>query len=254
MHIQKEFGPEQRHGKERKSKDCDIFGFVERITECKTMDFKMKEMKADLQDNIEKERLRLAQDLHDGPIQDLYSALYELERISSGNCNAYPKSYQKVRQEIQKVINDLRSIAQELRPPALSDFGLENAIRSHVDTTHEKHPNLHFALSLAQDGKTLPENIRLALFRVYQASIANILRHSEAKQVRIGFSMELNKARLEIMDDGKGFSVPASWIELTHNNHFGLAGAAERVESLGGKFTVVSGLDQGTIVSVEIPL
>ncbi len=157
-----------------------------------------------------------------------------------------------MKHDIKKVVVDLRSTTQELRPPTLASFGLEKAIRSHAEEIQEKHPELKIHLSLARDQQMLSEDMRLTLFRIYQQSIANILRHAEASEVHIRFVFDVEEARLVIEDNGKGFVVPPGWISLIRQGHFGLAGAAERVEALGGIFEVESHPGHGTIVRAVI--
>jgi signal transduction histidine kinase len=136
-----------------------------------------------------------------------------------------------VKNTIQTVLQDLRATAKELRPPTIFSFGLENAIRSHAYDVQEKHPEIQIHLSLAHDQQSLPDNVRLALFRVLQQALANVVRHAEATEVHIRFSFDAEEAHLEISDNGKGFEVPANWIDFVRQEHFGLAGAAERVSA-----------------------
>jgi len=159
----------------------------------------------------------------------------------------------QIRGAISQVIQDLRSTAKELRPPTIMDFGLEKAIRSHMEEFQEKYPHLKIDLALASDRQLLAEDVRLALFRIYQQSMMNIVRHSEATNVIVRFMLDAEEVTLEIEDDGKGFVVPNRWVTLTRKGHFGLAGGAERVETLGGEFRVLSEPGKGTRVFVRIP-
>ncbi|HXQ33843.1 MAG TPA: ATP-binding protein, partial [Anaerolineales bacterium] len=84
-------------------------------------------------------------------------------------------------------------------------------------------------------------------------SLANVVRHAEATEVRIHFSFDAEETHLEITDNGRGFNVPATWIEFVRQEHFGLAGAAERVNALGGVFKVESQPGSYTTVRVTIP-
>lgn len=151
------------------------------------------------------------------------------------------------------MIDSLRATAQELRPPTIFDFGLEKAIRSYVDDFGEKHPNLKITLSLAQDRQLLPEKIRLALFRIFQQTLMNVVRHSEATEAKVRFAFDAEEVRLEITDNGKGFEVPQNWMEFVRAGHYGLAGTSERVDSLGGILTVESNPGNSTLVMVAIP-
>ena len=231
-----------------------IVGIAEDITERKRVEYEMAEMKSRLQTNIEVERLHLAQELHDGPMQELYSAIYQIESMREALENQQKDTLESVKKNLQKVLQELRSTAKDLRPPTIASFGLEKAIRSHVEDFQEKYPDLNIRLFLAQDRQLLPENVRLALFRIYQNSMANVARHSEASEVRVRFTFDAEEARLEITDDGKGFNVPRNWVSLARQGHYGLAGAAERVQALEGTFTVESQPGRGTSVQVVIPI
>lgn len=230
-----------------------VVGIVENITEQKRLELEMAELNSRLQNSMELERLRLAQELHDNPMQSLYSAIYRIEELRG---TAEPKlkdALGDVKQHIQNVLQDLRATAKELRPPTIFNFGLENAIRSHANDILEKHPNLNIYLSLAHDRQMLPEKVRLALFRIFQQSIANVIRHSKATEVHVRFSFDAEEAHLEIKDNGKGFEVPTNWIDFVRQGHYGLAGAAERATTLGGVFRVKSEPGSSTTIQVTIP-
>ncbi len=230
-----------------------IVGIVENITEQKRLQAVMAELSGRLQNAMELERLRLAQDLHDGPMQELYNAIYLLEELRIKVEPELGKELERVNRDVQGVLAELRSTAKELRPPTISSFGLEKAIRSHVEDFHDKHPEIKVHTSLAQDGQLLPEEIRLALFRIVQQSMANVVRHSGATEVQVRFVFDAEEATLEIRDNGRGFTVPPSWIELVREGHYGLAGAAERVNALSGQFTVQSEPGKSTLIRAVIP-
>ena len=240
----------------KNDKDDDptfIVGIVENVTEQKRLQFEMEELNSRLQNSMELERLRLAQELHDNPMQVLYSANYRLEELRTKTDPETSEALKDVKDTIQGVLQDLRATAKELRPPTIFSFGLENAIRSHAYDVQEKHPNLEIQLSLAHDQQSLPDNVRLALFRVLQQALTNVVRHADATEVRIHFSFDAEETHLEISDNGKGFNVPANWIEFVRQEHYGLAGAAERVNALGGVFKVESEPGKSTTVRVTMP-
>lgn len=228
-------------------------GIVENITEQKRLELEMAELNSRLQNSMELERLRLAQELHDNPMQSLYSAIYRIEELRQQAEPELKDGLGDVRQLIQDVLQDLRATAKELRPPTIFNFGLENAIRSHANDILEKHPNLKIHLSLAHDRQILPEKVRLALFRIFQQSIANVIRHAKATEVHVRFSFDAEEAHLEIKDNGRGFDVPPNWIEFVRQGHYGLAGAAERANTLGGTFKVHSKPGNSTTIQVTIP-
>jgi PAS domain S-box-containing protein len=230
-----------------------IVGIVEDISEHKQAEAEMNELNDRLQHNIELERLRLAQELHDNPMQALYSVVFQLERIRATTHESLKGELKGAVEEIKIVIDSLRSTAKELRPPTISEFGLENAIRSHVDDILEKHPHLKISLSLAQDRQLLREGTRLALFRVFQQAMMNVVRHSGATRVKVRFMFDATQIRLEISDNGKGFDVPSNWVAYVRKGHFGLAGAAERISMLGGYLKVSSAPGNSTTIVAVIP-
>ena len=107
--------------------------------------------------------------------------------------------------------------------------------------------------ALAHDSQLLPETVRLVLFRVLQEALANIVRHAEASQVNIRFSFDAEEAQLEIADNGKGFTVPESWLDLLHAGHYGLVGMAERVSAAGGTLEIESAPGSSTTIRVVVP-
>lgn len=230
-----------------------IVSVVEDITDQKLFEAEMAELKSRLQSTMELERLRLAHELHDGPMQDLYSVIYELEELRAKTDAHTSEALKAVSDNVHAVLDELRTTAKELRPPTISQFGLEKSIRSYVGDLREKYPTLSVQLALAHDHQILPEEVRLALFRVFQHSLINVIRHAEASEVRVFFSFDAEDARLEISDNGKGFPVPASWIDFARKGHYGLAGAAERAQALGGVFGVESRPGGPTTVRAVIP-
>jgi PAS domain S-box-containing protein len=230
-----------------------VVGIVENVTEQKRIEAEMAELNSRLQSSMELERLRLAQELHDSPMQSLYSAIYRIEELRNSANPELKESLAEVKQHIQGVLQDLRATAKELRPPTIFNFGLENAIRSHANDVVEKHPHMNIHLSLAHDRQILPEKVRLALFRIFQQSLANVIRHAKATEVQVRFSFDAEEAHLEITDNGKGFDVPANWIEFVRRGHYGLAGAAERANALGGVLKVQSKPGNSTTIKVMIP-
>jgi len=230
-----------------------IVGIVENVTEPKRIEMEMAELNSRLQNSMELERLRLAQELHDSPMQSLYSAIYRIEELRNTADPEMKDALKDVKQTVQNVLQDLRATAKELRPPTIFNFGLENAIRSHANDFVEKHPGINIHLSLAHDRQILPEKVRLALFRIFQQSLANVVRHAEATEVHVRFSFDAEEAILEVSDNGKGFNVPPNWIQLVRHGHYGLAGAAERATALGGSLTVKSKPGDTTMVRAVIP-
>jgi signal transduction histidine kinase len=212
------------------------------------------EIKNRLVESQERERRRLAQDLHDAPIQDLYGMIYQLDDLKDVIKDPEGgKILDECEHILHRVVNSLRTICGELRPPSLSPFGLEVAIRDHVEKFRDQNPDIRIHLELMQDKQLLSDSIRLALYRIYQQAIHNIARHAQASDVHIRFRWDQESIVLEVEDNGIGFEVPENWVELVSEEHFGLLGIAERVESIRGKLEIVSSTGNGTLVRAIAP-
>ena len=212
------------------------------------------EIKNRLIESRERERLRLAQDLHDAPIQDLYGMIYQLDDLRDALKD--PESQEIIDEfdhTLHKVVNSLRTVCRELRPPSLSPFGLEVAIRDHVEKFCDQNPNIKVNLDLMKDQQLLSDSLRLTLFRIYQQAIHNVVRHAQASEVQVRFHWNEQTLALEIEDNGQGFEVPKDWVNLVHEEHFGLLDIAERVEGLRGKLEIVSSSGGGTLIRAIIP-
>lgn len=208
-----------------------------------------------LAEGREQERHFLARELHDVPLQNLYSVRHRLEVIArEASLNGQAEVLSAAQGLLDQTTEDLRRICGELRPPALGPFGLSKAIRSHLRTFEEAHPELAVDFELAPDRQRLPEATRHVLFRIYQGAVSNVARHASARHVWVRFRLSDAEAVLEVEDDGCGFTVPKNWLELARQQHYGLLGIAEWVESIGGHFNVRSAPGEGATLEVRVPL
>jgi signal transduction histidine kinase len=124
----------------------------------------------------ELERMDIARDLHDGLLQEMTTIGIALaEAMSMDDKQARIERLSWVRDHLQTQSSEIRTFCNELRPPALAPFGLEKAIRSHVEEYQKRHSDLGIHLNLQSDQQTLPEETRMALFRIYQESLNNIV-------------------------------------------------------------------------------
>jgi PAS domain S-box-containing protein len=231
-----------------------IITMIEDITSRKQIEQELSEMRRRLMQNRENERLRLAQELHDNPLQDVIALSFQVQGLQNEvGDGAVRQELQMMQETLTELSGKLRTIAGELRPPALAPFGLYKAIQSHSDNFQKMHPDLQIILQLARDDQQLPEETRLALFRIYQESLNNIIRHSKADIAWIRLMLDEKSVVLEIQDNGQGFELPARWIQLAREGHLGLIGARERTEAIGGNFEVISSPGEGTLIRATVP-
>jgi len=232
-----------------------VIAMIENISERKEMESELAEVRRRLIDSREAERLQLSQEIHDGPMQELYGVSFQVDALSGEEDPAVlGETMERMQLQLREIIQELRVICGQLRPPTLAPFGLEKTIRSHAETFRSEHPEIALELDLQPDAQGLPESVRLALFRVYQQSLANIVRHAEASQVSVRFSFDAESVSLEIRDNGRGFEVPERWVDLVRKGHYGLAGAAERAEAIDGRLEVESEPGRGACIRLLAPL
>lgn len=204
-----------------------------------------------LTDSREAERLRLARELHEGPLQDLIGLRFHLGAVVSTLQDETAKAQLTfVQDNLQTAIESVRSFCVDLRPPALGPFGLEKAIRAYVRRFQEQFPQLNLMMDLEADEQRLSERIRLALYRILQQALDNVARHAQANNVRISFRLFHDKVQLKVIDDGLGFRLPSHWIDFAREGRCGLLEASERAEAIGGRLEVTSAPGAGTLVMV----
>jgi signal transduction histidine kinase len=201
----------------------------------------------------DKERMQIARDLHDGPIQELIAATYTIQEIADEHGEPwFGEELSTIRAPILEIIGDLRAYAMELRSPVLKQFGLEKAIQSHLEGVSCRHPELSIQFEASQEDDLLPEDCRNALFRIFQEALSNILRHSRASEVVITYGQQNGEAVLEIKDNGVGFEPPVNLLELARQGHLGLVGMRERAEAIGAQLEIKSHPGQGTSMRIVV--
>jgi PAS domain S-box-containing protein len=147
------------------------------------------ELQRRLLEEREQERIQIARDLHDGPMQALRAAVLGLDTILMDNlCPSAVDPLMEIKSNIKDQVTELREYAFQLRPPTLFHFGLGITIRSQMESMQESHPELQLVYTEQQDGTLIPEEKRLGLFRIFQACMANIFKHAQASAVQVFLS------------------------------------------------------------------
>jgi signal transduction histidine kinase len=147
-------------------------------------------------------------------------------------------------------VENLRRLTRALRPIYLEDLGLVTALEMLArETSQANHPSIDFQ----QTGKErrLSREVELALYRIAQEALNNVVRHASAKHATVSIRFE-KEVSLEVRDDGIGFVVPKSPTDFAPNGHFGLLGIRERADLIGAKLEVQSETGQGTRLSVRL--
>jgi signal transduction histidine kinase len=201
----------------------------------------------------EEERRRLRRDLHDelGPQLASQALIIEaLEKRLQKDPSSTARLLEELKKQSQRAVQDIRQIVYGLRPPALDQLGLVGAIRE-VHATHQWSGVL-FHLQAKEKMSPLPAAVEVAIYRIIQEAVTNVIRHANAKHclVRIDYEdlIEENaEVRLTIEDDGIG-------LQDDHRNGVGLHSMRERADELGGDFKIVLKPEGGTQISVRLPI
>jgi signal transduction histidine kinase len=157
---------------------------------------------------------------------------------------------------VLQVVAHLRTLIGELRPAGLDDLGLAITLEGFVTRLRREVPpdGPEIVLDLAPLPRRLPPAVEHCLFRVVQEALRNGLRHAQAQQIRVCLRVDESTVMLSIVDDGRGFELPARLSALAQADHFGLVGIAERVEQAGGELVLRAQPGAGTAVTVRVPL
>jgi signal transduction histidine kinase len=202
----------------------------------------------------EEERIRLAANLHDGPIQRLASVSLTLDRamlrLDRGDPVVAGDLLERGQDELRAEVDALRRMMSELRPPILDEAGFEAGVRDLVEDFSQR-TNVSGRVTgalltpVAADTET-------ALYRVVQEALWNVGKHAGASAVEVELRDLGGSVELTVSDDGQGFR-PTSSASLLHDGHFGLVGMRERLESTGGLLVVDSVPGAGTRLTARVP-
>jgi signal transduction histidine kinase len=208
-------------------------------------------------DAAERERTRIAADLHDGPIQHLASIAYTLDSViltlGRGEAATTAERLGGVRQKLVEVVGGLRRIMTGLRPAILDHGGLAAAI-DHCAREFQTSTGIIASVDCRLSKGELALCNETVLFRVCQQALTNVAKHSFASAVQVRLSTGRDGAvELCVHDNGVGLDT-GRVSELVRLGHFGLAGMRERVEAAGGRWSLRSGPGDGVEIMARLPV
>jgi signal transduction histidine kinase len=203
------------------------------------------------EDVRETERKRIARDIHDDLGQNLLALKIELTLMQASTTSAHPQLSQKVGQLVNNLdltIKSLRAVINNLRPLAL-DAGLQSAMEWQLSEFSRINGIRHELKADPEAFQAGPgKDIDAMLFRILQESLANVVRHAQATEVKIGLHCDGGRLTLKVQDNGIGMPAPPA------TPGCGLLGIKDRVTAIGGQFAIDSQPGGGTVLSLSIPL
>ncbi len=234
------------------------------ITERKKAEDELKESQKQLRDLAarldfvrEEERKYIAREIHDELGQLLTALKMDVSLLTKKILKYLGKTAQiQVRSEIRSItelidisVSSVRRLASELRSDLLFDLGLKEALEWYLED-FEKRTGIICTFSAKLDTKNkINSSVSLALFRICQEALTNILRHSGAAEVNVTLESADGKTILSVFDNGNGFSK----LKLKNKKTLGIIGMRERALSLGGSVNIKSSIGKGTTVTACIP-
>ncbi len=205
-----------------------------------------------LQQSREQERAAIAREIHD----DLGQSLTAIKMDISWLQGKIPEDQEVLRHKAQgtislidSAIQSVKRISAELRPGLLDDLGLPAAVEWQAGD-YQKRSGININVSIAPEEIFLGEDLSIAIFRVCQESLTNIVRHSGATDAWVDLSKNSSSVELVVTDNGSGISEK----EIAKKNSFGLIGMRERIHSFGGRIKISRIQDGGTKIAVRVPL
>lgn len=199
----------------------------------------------------EAERQRISRELHDDTAQRIAGTMVKLRAVRASPDEAHREVVlNELRAELADTVEHVREVAQGLRPPSMDLLGITSALRTYTrKVTEGADLQLHGEIATF-DGR-LSEEGSLALYRIIQAALANVVRHSEAHSVTVHVEDAGSWVRAIVEDDGRGFQLERAFAS---GESLGLLGMEERAAYVGGHVSVRSTPGKGTRVDIEIPV
>jgi two-component system sensor histidine kinase UhpB len=194
----------------------------------------------------EAERQRLARGLHDEVGQSMTAVLLQLKRLGASATPEQQRQLDEAQEVVKASLDDVRRLAQELRPEVLDHLGLASALENLAGSFAE-HSRLRVQRQLERDLPALEPGTELVIYRIAQESLTNVARHSGASEVLLSLKRGNGSVVLRILDNGQGFA--SDQVEGG-----GLRGIRERALIVGGAAAIKPGSHGGVEVRLEVPV
>ena len=220
---------------------------IDRLVQGRTRE--LSALSSHLQNLAEKEKSELARTLHDELGGLLTAAKMDLSWLQSRiDSPTYQDRLAQLGSVLDEAMSLKRRVVEELRPSLLDHFGLATALRAYVEATCNK-AGIQTNLRLPDESATIPKDMAIALFRIVQEGLTNIIRHANAKHVTLELDAGEGGYVLALSDDGQGFDPDGTQGPWRH----GIMGMQHRVRALSGHFSLQSTPGRGTTLKVTLP-
>jgi two-component system, NarL family, sensor kinase len=199
----------------------------------------------------EAERRRLAADMHDGISQRLLSLAFHLDAAADAltvTPEFAAQQLERARELVDLTLDEARAAIFDLRPPVLDDLGLADGLTSLARSI----PSV--AVTVDADEFSLPEHVEIALYRIAQEALQNVVKHSGATRAELELRSEPGVALMRVTDHGSGFDRGEVSARDLGQSGYGLRSMTERAKLVGGRLELRSSQGRGTTISVRVPI
>lgn len=224
--------------------------YLRDISEIKNLEIKLKQLYTYLQNQIDEERFRIAHELHDGIVQDLYFVQLGLRKISEESAENINAMLQPIKSQLENTTEELRRIIYDLKPKILDEMGLEPALRTLCNNI-TKESGIPGSVQIIELNQRLDKKLEIYFYRLIQEALTNIVKHSGASEFSVILMRDNEILRTIITDNGCGI-IDNGKIE-EKNSGFGLLNMRERTEGFGGILKIDSSETNGLTIIAEIP-
>jgi PAS domain S-box-containing protein len=200
-----------------------------------------------LLDIQERERQLVSYEIHDGLAQYLTGAIMQLQTYQHQRSGADQPELVEGLRLLQAAAEEARRLIGGLRPPALDELGIEDAVQALIADARIEIPHVVFTSTIGTE--RLAAHLETAIFRIVQESLSNVRRHAGATHVSVALDRLPHAIRIHIADDGCGFDATT-----VPEERFGLEGIRQRALLLGGHASIASAPGAGTTIDAELPL
>lgn len=203
-----------------------------------------------------RERTRLAREMHDtiGHALVLISVKLEAaQRLRERDPARCEREIEETKEITRGTMTALRASIANLRSPTLEREHIYHALKRSIGELAQR-TGIHVSYTLPAEDEPVPETVSEALWKVSQEAFTNIEKHAHARNVALELSKQADQCAMSIHDDGVGLPEECLQRDPVQNGHYGLRGIRERVEALGGRFTLHSARDQGTTIEILLPI
>ncbi|HET6418559.1 MAG TPA: PAS domain S-box protein, partial [Geobacteraceae bacterium] len=201
----------------------------------------------------ERERRRIATELHDQVGQPLIMGKIGLDSLSTDlPAEKFEAVVSEIKDQISRSIEEIRSLTFQLSPPLLYEVGFEAAVEWLAEEFEERHG---LRVEFQDDGKPKPlgQETGVALYQMVRELLVNVVKHAKATKVTVSIEKVRGKIMVEVTDDGTGFDASDSLWRCNGKRGFGLFNIRQRLEHMGGKLDIESKAGRGTRVRLMLP-